>query len=93
VDYRAALEELNARYGVTTVRVDSGGTLNGALLREGLIHEVSLLLHPCLVGGETPRSFFRAADLDHPEDMVQLKLAHLEKLRDDVVWLIYEVVR
>src|SRR5450830_1939317 len=51
VDMRAALEELNARYGIQTVRVDSGGVLNGVLLRAGLIDEVSILVHPALVGG------------------------------------------
>jgi 2,5-diamino-6-(ribosylamino)-4(3H)-pyrimidinone 5'-phosphate reductase len=32
------------------VRVDSGGALNGALLRAGLVDELSLLVHPVLVG-------------------------------------------
>ncbi len=36
------------------VRVDSGGALNGALLRAGLVDELSLLVHPVLVG-EAPR--------------------------------------
>ena len=37
IDPRAALEALNARYGATLVRADSGGTPNGALLRAGLV--------------------------------------------------------
>ena len=41
VDLRDALEELNLRYGVKVVRVDAGGTLNGLLLRQGLVSEVS----------------------------------------------------
>ena len=36
------------------VRVDSGGALNGALLRAGLVDEISLLVHPVLVG-DAPR--------------------------------------
>jgi 2,5-diamino-6-(ribosylamino)-4(3H)-pyrimidinone 5'-phosphate reductase len=55
VDMRAALEELNVRYGIQTVRVDSGGTLNGVLLRAGLVDEVSILVHPALVGGTSQR--------------------------------------
>jgi len=54
VDLRAALEELRDRHGVNTVRVDSGGTLNGVLLRAGLVDEVSLLVHPSLIGGISP---------------------------------------
>ena len=93
VDLRAALEELNARYGVKVVRVDSGGTLNGALLRAGLVDEVSLLIHPSLVGGTTPRSIFLAPDLASADGVVQLRLAHVEQLEGELVWLRYEVVR
>ncbi len=46
VDMRAALEELAARYGVKVVRADCGGTLNGVLLRAGLVDEVSLVIDP-----------------------------------------------
>jgi 2,5-diamino-6-(ribosylamino)-4(3H)-pyrimidinone 5'-phosphate reductase len=93
VDLRAALQELNSRYGVKIVRVDSGGTLNGVLLRAGLVDEVSLLIHPSLVGGATPRSFLRAPDLSSSEGVVELRLTHFEKLNGDVVWLGYEVAR
>jgi 2,5-diamino-6-(ribosylamino)-4(3H)-pyrimidinone 5'-phosphate reductase len=93
VDLRAALEELNVRYGVQVVRADSGGTLNGALLRAGLVHEVSVLIHPSLVGGTTPQSIFRASDLASADGVLQLRLAHVEQLEGDLVWLRYEVIR
>lgn len=50
VDLRMALEELYSRYAVRVVRVDSGGTLNGLLLRQGLVSEVSVIIYPSLVG-------------------------------------------
>jgi 2,5-diamino-6-(ribosylamino)-4(3H)-pyrimidinone 5'-phosphate reductase len=93
VDLRAALEELNVRHDVQVVRVDSGGTLNGVLLRAGLVDEVSLLIHPCLVGGMTPKSIFRAPDLASADGVIQLRLAHVEQLEGELVWLRYEVVR
>ena len=93
VDMHTALEELNARYGVKTVLLDSGGTLNGVLLRAGLVNEVSLLVNPCLVGGTSSSSIFRAADLTSPEGAMQLKLTHLEQVKEDIVWLQYEVVQ
>ncbi len=93
VDLRAALEELNARYSVKTVRVDSGGILSGALLRAGLVDEVSVLIGPCLVGGTTPRSIFVAPDLTSAEGVIPLKLIHVEAVRGDTIWLRYEVVR
>jgi len=93
VDLRAALEELNIRYGVKAVRVDSGGALNGALLRAGLVDEVSVLVSPCLTGGTTPRSIFVAPDLTSPEGVIQLKLAHVEQMANDTIWLRYDVVK
>ncbi|UCH43889.1 MAG: RibD family protein [Dehalococcoidales bacterium] len=93
VDLMAALEELNRRYGVRLIRVDSGGTLNGVLLRAGLVDEVSLLICPGLVGGTTPRSFFRAADLTSAEGVIGLRLLHSERLKNDVIWLRYAVVK
>ena len=93
VDLRSALEELNGRYGVKVVRVDSGGTLCGALLRAGLVDEVSVVVSPCLVGGTTPRSLFIAPNLASSDGVIQVRLAHLERLEGDTVWLLYEVAR
>jgi len=93
VDYRAALEELNTRYGVKTVRVDSGGKLNGVLLRAGLINEVSLLIHPYLVGGTSPRSMYQAPDLIAAAGVIRLKLINVEQLPNDLIWLRYEVLK
>ena len=93
VDLRAALEELNGRYGVQAVRVDSGGILNGLLLRAGLVDEVSVLIDPSLVGGTSPRSIFTAPDLTSSEGVIGLRLVHFERSESDVVWLRYEVVK
>lgn len=93
VDLRVALEELSARYQVKVVRVDSGGILNGVLLRAGLVDEVSVLVDPCLVGGTTPRSIFVAPDLASPEGVIPLRLIHAENVKGDTVWLRYEVLK
>jgi len=91
VDLAAALDELSSRFGVTTVRVDSGGKLNGELLRLGLVDEISLLVHPYLVGGTSLASMFRAADLVHEVGVLQLELLQSRKVKQGVVWLRYAV--
>jgi 2,5-diamino-6-(ribosylamino)-4(3H)-pyrimidinone 5'-phosphate reductase len=102
VDLRMALEELYSQYTIKVIRVDSGGTLNGLLLRQGLVNEVSILIYPSLVCGETASSIFRAQDLptisiaDHAfglgaKGMIPLKLMAAETLKRDVMWLRYEV--
>jgi 2,5-diamino-6-(ribosylamino)-4(3H)-pyrimidinone 5'-phosphate reductase len=93
VDLRAALECLADRHGVKTVRVDSGGTLNGVLLRNGLVDEVSVLVSPYLVGGVTPKSLFRAPDLTEVAGVIGLRLTGVEEARDGVVWLKYVVLQ
>ena len=92
-DLKEGLEELNARFGVRSVRVDAGGILNGALLRAGLADEFSVLLDPCLIGGSSPGSVFNASDLDSADGIIHLRLTHMEKLKDDIVWLKYEVIK
>ena len=54
VDLALALDRLARDYGVRRIRVDSGGRLNGALLRAGLVDEVHLLVCPWLAGGVEP---------------------------------------
>jgi len=91
VDMRTALEELKTRYNVKTARVDSGGSLNGVLLREGLVNEVSIMVLPSLVGGTSLHYIFQAPDLTSKEAALELKLAHFERLDEDVLWLRYMV--
>ena len=91
VDFEKALSELHSIYGVGIVRVDSGGTLNGVLLRNGLVDEVHLLVHPVLVGGTNPKSFFQAAELTAHTDAVSLRFKAVEKQPGDMILLSYDV--
>ncbi len=92
-DIGEAFKELVAKFDVKTIRVDSGGTLNGVLLRQGLVDEVSIMLHPSLVGGLTPKSLYLAKDLGSSEGVRPLKIIDVQKLENDIVWLRYEVVK
>jgi 2,5-diamino-6-(ribosylamino)-4(3H)-pyrimidinone 5'-phosphate reductase len=91
VDLRTALEELNSHFHVQRVRVDSGGVLNGVLLRQGLVNEVSVIISPSLVGGISPKTMFVASDLETEEGVIPLTLNCVEKIRDRYVWLRYRV--
>lgn len=90
VDYEQALAELEERDGIETVLVDSGGTLSGHLFRSGLVDEVSVLVHPQVVGGTSPRSFVRGPD---PGDdaVTSCTLESAERLDGDLLWLRYAV--
>jgi 2,5-diamino-6-(ribosylamino)-4(3H)-pyrimidinone 5'-phosphate reductase len=88
VDLGVALRALAEREGARLVRVDSGGDLIGALLRDGLVDELSLLVHPCLAGSAGRRHWHGGA----PIPAVTLeRLAGLE-LGDGLAWLRYRVL-
>jgi 2,5-diamino-6-(ribosylamino)-4(3H)-pyrimidinone 5'-phosphate reductase len=63
-DAHGRLGQALEAFDVHVVRVDSGGALNGALLSEGVVDEVSLLVHPVLVGGDHPHWYGAAPPQD-----------------------------
>jgi 2,5-diamino-6-(ribosylamino)-4(3H)-pyrimidinone 5'-phosphate reductase len=92
VDLRNGLAMLRAEYGVEKLRVDSGGILNGVLLRAGLVNEVVVILNPCLTGGRSARTFYVADDLCSRDGIISLSLSKIEELRDGYLWLKYGVI-
>ena len=92
VDYRQALDVLHRQFGTTAVRVDSGGTLNGVLLRAGLVDELHLLVHPTLVGGITQKTFFRDANLEQAGE-IALRFLGSELHSERILLLSYAVVK
>jgi len=91
VDLEEALCALRHEYKIRNVRVDSGGRLNGALLRKGLVDEVHVLIHPQLIGGTSASSMFMADDLDSKNGIIALDLAHVRRPKPGLVWLRYKV--
>lgn len=89
VDMRAALEELNRQFGVRTVRVDSGGTLNSVLLHEGLVEEVSVLVHPFIAGGRADPTLCDPLHAGILDLQVPLTHRHTEVMGNGIVWSRY----
>jgi 2,5-diamino-6-(ribosylamino)-4(3H)-pyrimidinone 5'-phosphate reductase len=83
VDLAEALGLLRTAEGAETVRVDSGGALTGALLRGGLVDELSLLVHPWLAGGRGDRRWYGAP----PGPRLALSPIASEPLEGGLVWL------
>ncbi|HNX47280.1 MAG TPA: dihydrofolate reductase family protein [Methanomassiliicoccales archaeon] len=92
VDLKKALKELQSRYGLRTLRIDSGGTLSAIMLKEGLVDEISVILSPCVVGNQNSAQFIDPSVAELPKPC-QLKLGHVEELENGLVWLKYEVIR
>ncbi|CAM4055630.1 dihydrofolate reductase family protein [Kibdelosporangium persicum] len=85
VDLAAALTALGQWHNVEVVRVDSGGTLLGALLGAGLLDEVSLLVHPCLPGTRN-NHFWHGLTTT----ATRFTLVDSRAVNDGLVWLRYQ---
>lgn len=89
VDLPAALEKIGSQYRVRTLMLEGGGRINGAMLRAGLVDEVSLLVAPVVDGRMgTPAVFDMAGD---QTAFPRLALESVERRADDVLWLRYRV--
>lgn len=84
VDLKSALELLSQKYGVKTVLADTGRVLGNLLLNQGLVTEISLLVHPVIVGPNCYRMFSDSKNL-------KLNLVHNETFDKKYVWLVYTV--
>lgn len=89
IDMITGLDTLNRNYGVETVRVDSGGTLNSVLLAAGIVSEVSVLIHPFLAGGEPGPTLFDPRRAGISGLQVPLNLQSAEMLGNGLIWIRY----
>ena len=91
VDLPLALEKIGARFGVRTLMLEGGGRINGAMLRAGLIDEVSLLVAPTADARTGRPALFDGEDDDGAP--ARLTLDAVERREHDVLWLRYRVER
>ena len=91
IDLPLALEKIGAQFYVRTLMLEGGGSINGSMIRAGLVDEVSVLVSP-LVDGRvgTPALFDVEGEPARPR---RLALEAVERRADDVLWLRYRVVR
>lgn len=88
VDFERAFEQLNRKYAVSTILVDSGPVLNGILLEKGLVAEISLLVHPVIVGRDSYNLFSKAGSKEN----IKLTLLQSETLDGGFVLLRFQAI-
>lgn len=89
VDLARALEKIGERFGVETLMLEGGGRINGAMLRAGLIDELSVLVAPVANGRMGMPALF---DLEGGDAVSrQLVLEAVERREGDMLWLRYRV--
>jgi 2,5-diamino-6-(ribosylamino)-4(3H)-pyrimidinone 5'-phosphate reductase len=95
VDLSDLFGRMKQQYGYEQLTIESGGTLNAAFLRQGLVDHVVLVVAPLLVGGKTTSSLIDGESLQTEEDLIHLKALKLvgcEVLRDSYIRLDYDVI-
>ena len=89
LDLSLALEKIGSNFGVRTLMLEGGGGINGAMLRDGLIDEVSILIAPVVDGRVGTASLF---DIDDGElGPRRLALESVDRRGPHVVWLRYRI--
>lgn len=88
VDLSLALRRLGRQQGVRSIRTDSGGALNGALLAAGLVDRIAVVIAPRIGSDPEAQTLIR---LPGPvPDAPALHLVESEVLDDGALWLVYD---
>jgi riboflavin biosynthesis pyrimidine reductase len=92
-DLAKAMDALGEMFGVETILLEGGASINGAFLKAGLIDEISVLIQPAVDGLAGVKSIFgyEGALGERPGARRALRHLQTETLEGGVVWLRYEV--
>jgi 2,5-diamino-6-(ribosylamino)-4(3H)-pyrimidinone 5'-phosphate reductase len=91
IEIQEAVRILEETYGISHLRIDSGGVLLGKMLRNKAVNTVTAIIAPQLTGGMTPKSIFVDSDVCTENEITNLKLIKSVVLKNDFVALSYEI--
>jgi riboflavin biosynthesis pyrimidine reductase len=92
IDLAIALETLNRELGIERLMLEGGGGANGALLRAGLVDELSLVITAAIDGSTGAPTVFNSGDKDlGPPPIESMTLISHEVLEKGAVWLRYKI--
>lgn len=94
-DLADILEMLNSEFGVTALSLQGGGVLNGGMLAQGMIDELSYVVYPGIDGTGNSVSIFNyiGSSAESPMLGQSLKLLSAEQKDGGIVWLRYTIQR
>jgi 2,5-diamino-6-(ribosylamino)-4(3H)-pyrimidinone 5'-phosphate reductase len=92
INLHTALEKLAKNFKLKKLMLQGGGTFNGAMLKAGLIDEISHITPPVADGGVGVQTFFDIPGEAPSKAAAMLKLFSLKKLKGDAIWAKYRVV-
>ncbi len=89
INFTVVVQKLKKRFSIQTLMLEGGGFLNGSLLNEGLIDELSLILVPMADGGSNLVTLFETSSFLTKQPPVNFFLKDVERLEDSGLWLKY----
>ncbi len=84
VDLLSAFEKLRTEAGITKILTDTGRVLGNILINLGIVSELSLLIHPLVVGKKSYNMF---GDLQENKSFSLIKSEHFN---NGCIWVIYK---
>lgn len=91
LDCAIAAEKLYELFGIETVLICGGGTVNWTFLQQGVLDELSLLLAPVADGSSDTVTVFEKMPFLPECTPAQFRLKKVEQLKNDGVRLLYTV--
>ncbi len=91
-DLRNILTLIKRHFNVKTISLQGGGIIDGAMLAQGLINELSLVIYPGIDGLSTAPSIFEylGHSEERPAEGQALELLSVEQMPHGIVWLRYK---
>jgi 5-amino-6-(5-phosphoribosylamino)uracil reductase len=93
VDVGTALRKIGDVLGIRKLMLEGGGTFNGAVLKAGLIDEISQVIVPVIDGGAGVTAICDIPGKAPKKAAATLRLIKHRRLRGGVNWFRYRVVR
>jgi riboflavin biosynthesis pyrimidine reductase len=91
LDSKIVAEKLYRLFGIGTLLICGGGTINWTFLQQGVVDELSLLLAPVADGNPDSVTVFEKSALLPPGEPAAFRLKNIERLKGDGVRLVYTV--
>jgi 2,5-diamino-6-(ribosylamino)-4(3H)-pyrimidinone 5'-phosphate reductase len=95
LDPKVLLEDLYRKYNADRLTIQSGGTLNGLLVRNKLIDFVNIVIAPIIIGGKDVPTLVDGDGITDEKDLFKLlplQLLECNKLEDSYIQLKYKVL-
>lgn len=95
IDLTDLFKKMKQKYGIESLTIETGGTLNAVLLRKGLIDHVMIIVAPLLVGGRNTSSLIDGPSLKTEKDLKNIKaltLVRCDVLQGSYLRLEYDVI-